>query len=93
MSDNPQETTEITGLPLLRELYARKALAETAIRVLQEQAQGDPRQYDALSTYRKQLFHIQERIATLEKDLQVPPPTVVKLQTATLSGKTDKLVG
>lgn len=70
-------------------LRLRAQVAEKCIAML-EQWPDDPRQPEALRHYKAQLVTIRGKIKDLERQVQEPPPVVIRLKTADLSGKHPK---
>lgn len=68
----------------VNDLKSRIALCEFCIRTLEGVPDDEPLKADALEHYRKQLEVLKAR-------LPKPPPTVIKLKAATLSGVVPKL--
>lgn len=73
--------SESTRLNELEELNFRRELCQTIIKLLKDM--DDPRRDAALKEYQAQLKTIEDKIAARE----APPPVVVPLKSATLSGQ------
>ncbi len=85
------------------ELRIRIAACKAGIKILEEEAKGDPRQPAALKLYRGELQGLEDKLKEkLEEQQQPelqpqqqsstpkPPPTVIGLKTAILTGKVPK---
>lgn len=68
------------------ELQMRRALCQAAIQTLDQVDDTDPRKAGALNNYKGQLAELDRRIAELTG---TPPPVVVGLKSATLTGITN----
>lgn len=71
----------------LQELKARRAICQACIRVLDQEAAGDPEQPDAIEEYKRQLAEIDRQITELTGK---PPDIVIGLQAAELFARSDQ---
>lgn len=71
----------------LGELYIRRQACQTCIRVI-DQIEDDPRKPEAMEYYKAQLAKIDAEIAEITG---TPPPIVVGLKTARLTGTPGKI--
>lgn len=67
----------------LAELRARRAICQAAIKLVERET-DDPRRESALKEYQRQLAEIDRLITVITG---TPPPVVIGLRAATLSGK------
>lgn len=81
MTENQNPQTDNSAA--LRELNLRRALVQVAKKIVDAEA-GDPRRPEALRRLNDQLAQIDQRITDITG---TPPPVVVELKTAVVTGR------